>query len=761
MKRKLLPLLFASLLLWPICTLHAQLTNAIYEGDNAMQFGLYKTAYEYYKQALKEAPQDLTIVNKTANAARLSNDYNTALNLYRQIGFDRAAPRFPDCYFHLASMYKHTGQPDSALIFFERYLSSLPTNDTLIIRARQEVRSCQWAIENSFTATEYTIRHENKNINTAGNEAGAIVIGDSLMLFSTMIELTKPSRKNAINTDLVLMQIYQTALSKNGKPGPAIPNDWGLNSKELHSGNVAFDNRNHIVYFNRCKPDDFATIPCDIYYSKFNKGKWQKPKKLDGVNAEGYTSTQPAIGYLDDGTTILFFSSNRPGGLGGFDIWYTLIDANGRTSPCVNLGLPINTPGDEITPFYSQRERKLFFSSDWHYGFGGFDIFESEGQRDSWSQPHNLGTSINTPANDIFFSVMPGNKDEGYLVSNRKGSFFVHDNTCCNDIYHWQRAPRDTTPATTPKQCDCQKKAIKDILPISLYFHNDEPDPKSKKYTTSTSYFQTYNRYMFMRSQYKAAHILDGSRAADSINREIDVFFDHEVQAGCEKFEQFLKLLAEDLRSGKRVKMTVEGYASPVHTGAYNVSLSKRRIASIINQLIIHNNGELLHYLGNEGNGSLQIEEVAYGSERSAAGVSNSYTDVANSVYSVEAARERRIEIIDYRYLEDDSTLITCMRLPNRAVHIGTFFRGETANAEIHINHVSDVPRTLDFISVGNPSITVTGYNSLQPGKELIIYLHIDNRHASPSPSTFVPLTLRVKGEQVTQTLFLEYSVLQ
>ncbi len=162
--------------------------------------------------------------------------------------------------------------------------------------------------------------------------------------------------------------------------------------------------------------------------------------------------------------------------------------------------------------------------------------------------------------------------------------------------------------------------------------------------------------------------------------------------------------------------------------------------------------------MGTNG-GSLQIREIAHGSTLADKGVSNDPRQTNKSVYSVEAARERRIEILDYQYLEDDSTLISCLRLPTRAMHIGTYFTGEYADIQVHLQHTAISETTLDFISVGSPDVKVVGYSKLTPGQDLTIYLRMDNRKAEPSVSSFLPITLRVAGEQITQTMFLEYTL--
>lgn len=756
LSHRLLPLLLATI----IChsAIRAQ-SDDIREGDEAFRYGYYKTAVDYYRAAYSKSPQPSTAY-KIAESLRLSNNYSEAIPAYLNVLQSPAANSFPHCEYFLAAMYRNNGQADSALYYYSRYLT-YAANEELSRRARQESRACQWVLDSVPDSLTFTVSNAGRNINTAASESGAVLMGDSLLMYSSMREVSKPGSKDAISTDLVLMQIYQADFNGSG-PNKGQLNTWGLNSKDKHSCNVAFDPLHNNIYFTICSPDDFSDIPCDIYYSHFNKGKWSKAKKVGGdVNLADYNNTQPAVGYLPDSTTVLYFASNRPGGMGGYDIWYTLIDKKGNPAPAVNIGMPVNTEGNEITPFYDNSNHRLYFSSDWHLGFGGYDIFRADGSRNNWQQPLNLGSTLNSPANDLYFSVNSDDPRSGYLTSNREGSFLINGNTCCNDIYQWKsvkKTPPRRHVAIEPIVTQ-QKTAIHHLLPIKLYFHNDEPDPKSKLATTTTNYFQTYNRYMFLRNDYKKAHtIANGNVVYDSICDAIDYFFDYEVQYNCERFEQFLNLLLDDLKAGHRISMTVEGYASPIHTSKYNELISKRRIASIVNQIMEYKKGILTKYMGTNG-GSLQIREVAYGSSHAGNDVSSDPRHTNKSVYSVEAAKERRIEIQDYQYLEDDSSLISCLHLPTRAMHIGTYFTGEYADIQVHLNHTSISETTLDFISVGSPDVKVVGYTKLIPGRELVIYLRMDNRKAEPTISSFLPLTIRVAGEQVTQTMFLEYTL--
>lgn len=150
-----------------------------------------------------------------------------------------------------------------------------------------------------------------------------------------------------------------------------------------------------------CRLDDYGG---DVYFSKLENEKWSPAKKLDApVNSrfwESHASISP------DGNT-LYFSSNRNEGYGGLDIYKTTKEANGKWSEPKNLGATINTERDEHTPFICDNEKTLYFSSRGHNSIGGFDIFRSEKTNSEWSSPVNLSYPLNTTDDDIFFHPAP------------------------------------------------------------------------------------------------------------------------------------------------------------------------------------------------------------------------------------------------------------------------------------------------------------------------------------------------------------------
>jgi outer membrane protein OmpA-like peptidoglycan-associated protein len=180
------------------------------------------------------------------------------------------------------------------------------------------------------------------------------------------------------------------------------------------------------LFFTICNAE-FGYGSCDIYWSKRDGNKWLKPKNCGAKVNTKYWESQPSV--AADGKTI-YFTSNRPGGHGGMDIWKTEMIAEGVFSDPVNLGDIINTPYDELSPFIHFDQKTLYFSSDGHIGMGGKDLFYSKMQPDgTWSNPVNLGYPINSYKDEsgIFINAQ-GNV--AYFASNRAGGFGGLDIYC-------------------------------------------------------------------------------------------------------------------------------------------------------------------------------------------------------------------------------------------------------------------------------------------------------------------------------------------
>jgi outer membrane protein OmpA-like peptidoglycan-associated protein len=218
-------------------------------------------------------------------------------------------------------------------------------------------------------------------------------------------------------------------------------NSWGVAQnfgRPVNTGNneaaSCFNNKN-VMFFTKWSDDD--RVNQHIFLARMVAGKFFEAMKLDSsVNLDGYRSIQPFVSM--DGST-LFFSSDRPGGLGGLDLWKVDIDPSGKPiGQPVNLGAPVNSEMDEVTPFFHEASSTLFFSSTGHKSIGGLDIFKSSYNRvnEFYSTPKNLGLPINSPQDDAYM-IWDSKLEYGYFSSDREECEGGH----CYDIYKVKNAP--------------------------------------------------------------------------------------------------------------------------------------------------------------------------------------------------------------------------------------------------------------------------------------------------------------------------------
>lgn len=175
-----------------------------------------------------------------------------------------------------------------------------------------------------------------------------------------------------------------------------------LNS-EMNEGAGCISQDGRILYFTACGRSD-GEGRCDLYISYRKDGQWSRPQNLGpAVNTSGWES-QPCLSI--DGQT-LYFVSDRPGGMGGMDIWKSTL-TDGSWSKPTNMGPGINTPGDEKSPFISFDNQTIYFSSNGHVGMGGMDLFLCRRTNDTaWGEPQNLGYPINTRGDESSLIVSP------------------------------------------------------------------------------------------------------------------------------------------------------------------------------------------------------------------------------------------------------------------------------------------------------------------------------------------------------------------
>ena len=703
-----------SILILLIGSCYAQNTEQLIldEAERAFQEGNYYTAANGYARLLNEGSNvPLNISYKYAESLRMYNSYPEAAHWYQFVFEHDSSNSYPNCLYWLALMTKQTGNYDLASEYFSQSLNKNISSEFLE-KAKLEVDACKkakWIIQDTLPVK---IEHLGTNINTPYSEFGAIQLSDTALYFSSL-RMIVSDELESILPGVFVSKIFYSKMSVAGLSNAKTITEV-INDPKTNNGNISFSEDKSKLYFTRCESSNSnnSKLKCEIWVSEKVKNKWDKPTRLTHrINLPGTTTTQPCYVSGDD-NDILYFASDRPNGFGGMDIWYSIVK-QGKYADPVNLGSNINTIGDEITPFYHKTDSTLYFSTNTQPGIGGFDIFSSHGGLNQWTQPKNIGVPFNSVANDIYFSINEVDND-GYFTSNRAGSFFIKGETCCNDIYSYewdknivtQQFQQDTIFMDT---IDIQQH-INDILPLTLYFHNDEPDPATTKTTTDKNYKTTLANYFALKEIYNSEYTkgLVGNEAIKA-GKDIDDFFNNSVKKGFTDLEQFAKWLLLDLEQGNSVKITIKGYTSPLHTAEYNMKLAMRRISSLKNYIYDYRNGIFNTYLnGKAPNGAkLELLDAPIGKTEADSLVSDNPNDKRNSIYSKAAALERRIQIILYQSEKTNISMdsLPKISLPTTQINFGKISKNENKTITIQFKNSGKADLRIDSIQISSPSI--------------------------------------------------------
>ncbi len=192
-------------------------------------------------------------------------------------------------------------------------------------------------------------------------------------------------------------------------------------------------------------------------------------------------------------------------------------------------------------------------------------------------------------------------------------------------------------------------RMLEKVLPLVLYFENDQPEPKTKLTTTKKRYRDLFNPFYANKATYKKEYSgIYGPMTRPSKEAEIDDFFENELKANYKKLDLFMEQVLGVLEGGLLLEVTIKGYTSPIAKSDYNYRLSKRRVQCLKNEFYDWKNGLLVQYINS---GLLVLEEAPFGESKVATGVSDSPFDKRNSVYSPAASKERRVEIIAVKRL--------------------------------------------------------------------------------------------------------------
>ncbi|MDZ4822174.1 MAG: DUF1573 domain-containing protein [Flavobacteriales bacterium] len=673
-------------------------------GDKARENGNWPAAYAYYEEAFLLDSTDFDLNLHYAEAARQIKSFELAERLYDKLYEKDRGRVFPDGLFWLAMMQKHNGKYEDAQRNFKKYAKKhkAKADKKLLERAEQEVKSAVWAME---------YKENNELTNKIFLElASPEQLQKCRLLAAEMKTLIGPVNSEQSE---IAPRIFSTQLTYSTYYSDSLSEYWMMmksaieTGKENNSGFLVSDIKSYtdevglkneanlfvfdnVAYFTRAENGISQLWSANIEKASLQEGQGKliNPHPINELNEKGFVFTMPCVAEKE-GTEILLFSSNRSGGFGGMDIWASERQNDTWKKP-INLGGIINTPGDELTPFYLKNH--LFFSSDWHEGMGAQDVFCAKDLGNVYDKPLNLGRPFNSPQNDIYFWL-----DETDLIflfsSNREGSTGSTEGVyCCNDIYGGK------------VEFICEKEEISELanlmssLPVRLYFHNDEPNPDSRDTTTTLPYSSAYESYLekiptYLRENGKGL-IGEKQEEAETITQD---FFDLMVKKGMNDLQTFSDLLLKELEQGKRIRISVRGFASPRAQTDYNVNLTKRRIGSLINYLNEEKGGAFIPFINATATngGKLEFGQLPFGEYKSDKSVSDDLFNEKQSIFSRAACLERKIEIESVSIIPAEPKAVIEMQ---EAFDFGKILSSQPAVHIFEIRNIGNAPLQVDSL---------------------------------------------------------------
>lgn len=400
--------------------------NAIKEGDKIFDMGptYYKDAKEFYQKAQNFNP------NNARNNYRLGACYLMSVDKFKALPFLKKAEQLNpnidrELYYYLGQAYNYNHDFDDAIAAFSRYRGKLQSDPNLskdpYFDMQEAMHDLEMRINQAYKAKEAIknpirvfIDNLGDKVNTAYNEYGAVISADESVIVFTARRPNSTGGKIDPGLNENFEDIYISYKDENGQWTEAQNVGKPVNSDD-HDANcgIAADGQRFVIYLGKSGNGD-------LYESVLNGDEWSKPESFGKrINTDFHESSAC---YSPDGRT-LYFVTNKPGGIGEHDIYYSQLDEKGKWGEPVNIGPVINTKYNEEAVYMHPDGKTLYFSSEGHSSMGGYDIFKSiyDEKTGKWGEPINIGYPVNTVDDDVFF-VISADGRRGYYTSQMKDS---------------------------------------------------------------------------------------------------------------------------------------------------------------------------------------------------------------------------------------------------------------------------------------------------------------------------------------------------
>lgn len=384
----------------PIFGLTQSYKSLVQKGNEFYDNRSYAQAQTYFTEALKKKNSDLEVVVKLGECLWRCNKMYEANGIFSSVANARNLPS--SFYLYYGQSLRAAGSYREAKKIFQKYSQ---INQRI---GDNFVNACDWAMKNGNKSDDYEVT--NAGFNSKEADFSPVSIQGTIIFSSSR------------NTKIQNYKAENYSAQKVSLPQPV--SFQGVNNPIAQ---MSFSsNQSFIAYSQMTINKNSRLIPESGVKSKIKWGNYQVENNSFVINELPFSINQGLSNYgypfMSNDGNALYFSSDMEGGYGGMDLYVIYREGSNWTAP-INLGPKINSQGDEISPFL--KGKSLFFSSNWHNGFGGYDIFNVNlNENNEWSEINNMGLPINSPFDDFDFMTLSNN---GFFTSNRTGGLGAED----------------------------------------------------------------------------------------------------------------------------------------------------------------------------------------------------------------------------------------------------------------------------------------------------------------------------------------------
>ena len=541
---------------------------------------------------------------RKASLLTILGDHPGALKAY-QLGLAKLPvepARAPD-YLILARLAAEVGDYPTVRQAYTNYLSFSPNNPKQVAAAKLQLQNCDFAAEAMAHPNGPLPERLPAPLNQLRDQYFPVLTADNKSLIFTVQR--NPEKFGQENEDVFISTVRPDGTF--GAPQSISPN---INSRE-NEGTATISGDGNTLVFTSCgRPGGVGN--CDLYIARRRGQEWTAPRNLGPlVNSKAWDS-QPSLSA--DGRT-LYFSSQRGGGLGGYDIYVTTIGPDGTWTAPRNLGAPVNTPGDDLAPFIHASGTTLYYSTNGLVGLGSGDIFRAElDDKGQWGAPRNLGYPLNTFANEASLFISSDNKRAYYTRAEppRPGD---PPRMAPPILLYGSEVPasaraRETSTYAQGRVFDAvTKKPISATVQLfdlgtNALTQQVYADAETGQYTAVLNEGRAYAMYAAAPGYLLKSLSFDYSapRSFDPLTLDIyldpaksgrsavlnNLFFDSNQAVLKPRSRTELDRLVEFLRQNPSLRVEVAGHTDNVGTPAANLTLSQRRAQAVLAYLSAH-----------------------------------------------------------------------------------------------------------------------------------------------------------------------------